>query len=449
MKYRFNNIFLVLFSYLCAFPNQTDFSKAFIKVAEKANPAIVSIISKKTIEQDYHFFFREMPQQEFKAQSLGSGVIINSDKGYIVTNNHVINGAEEIKILLEDKRELIAEIIGTDPPSDIALLKVDPNNLKDVTIGNSDDLKVGEWIMAIGSPFGLHLNHTVTAGIVSAIGRSDIISRRNFENFIQHDAAINPGNSGGALMNLKGELIGINTAIATEGFARQNAGVGFAIPINQVMRVIDDLQSEGFVTRGWLGVTIQDIDENIAKAMKIDIRQGAIISQILENSPAFKSDLKEQDIIIKINEIKIDNSSQLKNNIASSRPNEIKKVTVLRNGIKKKINIKLGKRPTEKDLAQGNYIENIYDILGLKVQNADTELNLNILYGVKIISVKEKSNAIEANLLIGDFILKIGQSNIETINDYNKELKKYKSGDSILLYVKRNNTSRFVGLKIQ
>jgi len=312
MKNKLNYIFLILFSNAFAFSNQQDFSKSFINVAENTNPAVVSIISERTVEKNHHFFFREIPKQEYKGQSLGSGVIIDSKKGYIVTNNHVINEAEEIKVLLEDNRELTAEIIGSDPPSDLALLKVDPNNLQDVKIGNSDQLRVGEWIMAIGSPFGLHLNHTVTAGIISAVGRSDIVSRRNFENFIQHDAAINPGNSGGALMNLKGELIGINTAIATEGFSRQNAGVGFAIPINQVMRVIEDLIEEGYVTRGWLGVTIQEIDENIAKAMKIDIRQGAIISQILEDSPADKSDLKEQDIIIEIDNQKINGPSQLK-----------------------------------------------------------------------------------------------------------------------------------------
>ena len=448
MKNKLNYIFLILFSNAFTFTNQQDFSKSFINVAEKTNPAVVSIISERTVEQNHHFFFREIPRQEYKGQSLGSGVIIDSKKGYIVTNNHVINEAEEIRVLLEDNRELTAEIIGSDPPSDLALLKVDPSNLQDVKIGNSDHLRVGEWIMAIGSPFGLHLNHTVTAGIVSAVGRSDIVSRKNFENFIQHDAAINPGNSGGALMNLKGELIGINTAIATEGFSKQNAGVGFAIPINQVMRVIEDLIDEGYVTRGWLGVTIQEIDENIAKALKIDIRQGAIISQILDNSPADKSDLKEQDIIIEIDNKKINGPSQLRNNIASSRPDEIKKITVIRNGRKKILNVKLGKRPDEQDISEGIYIEDRYDILGLKVQNSTSDKALDN-NGVKIISIQENSNARDVNLMIGDYIIKIGQTEIKTIKDYNKELKNYKSGDSILLYIKRKDISRFVGLEIR
>ncbi len=445
MKYQhYYYVLLILFSMVLTFPNQQDFSKAFINVAEKTNPAVVSIISERTVEQNYHFFFRDMPKQDYKGQSLGSGVIIDSNNGYIVTNNHVINDAEEVKVLLQDNRELTAEIIGTDPPSDLALLKVNPTNLKDVKIGNSDELKVGQWIVAIGSPFGLHLNHTVTAGIVSGVGRSDIVSRRNFENFIQHDAAINPGNSGGALMNLKGELIGINTAIATEGFSRQNAGVGFAIPINQVMRVIEDLIDEGYVTRGWLGVTIQEIDENIAKALNVDTRQGAIISQILKDSPADNSELQEQDIIIEIDNKKIDGPSKLKNVIAASRPNQIKKITVIRNSRKKILNVKLGKRPNEKNLAEGIYIDDQYDILGLKVQNTDDNNN----DGVKVVSIKEKSNAID-HLMVGDHIIKIGQTDIKNINKYNQEITNYKSGDSILLYVKRDNTSRFVGLEIE
>tara|TARA_B000000557_G_scaffold5601_1_gene4533 strand:+ start:37 stop:1377 length:1341 start_codon:yes stop_codon:yes gene_type:complete len=443
----FNYLLLLFITKIIAFPSQNDFSKAFINVAEKTNPAVVSIISEKTIENDYHFFFRQMPQQEFKGQALGSGVIIDANEGYIVTNNHVINDAEEIKILLEDKREIIAEVIGTDPPSDLAILKIDPTNLTEVKIGNSDKLRVGEWIVAIGSPFGLHLNHTVTAGIVSAVGRSDIISRRNFENFIQHDAAINPGNSGGALMNLKGELVGINTAIATEGFSKQSAGVGFAIPINQVMRVAEDLISSGSVTRGWLGVSIQDIDEQIAKAMNLDIRSGALVSQILEDSPASKSSLKQQDIIIEIDGQKISSSSNLRNIIASSRPNESKKIKVLRDGKEKNVTVKLGERPNEQNLSLGIYENDTYDILGLKVENIDMKNVKNKIEGVRIYAVENNRN--QSDLMVDDIIVKIGQSKINSVDQYAKELKKYGSGDSILLYINRNESSRFVGMEIK
>ncbi len=441
---------LFLFACTLAYPSKNEFSEAFIRVAEKANPAVVSIISETVIEKDSHFFFSpwggEMPKQEFKGQSLGSGVIINGLEGLIVTNNHVVKDAEEIKVLLEDNRELLAEIVGTDPLSDIALLRVESKNLIDVDLGNSDDLQVGEWVVAIGSPFGVNLNHTVTAGIVSAVGRSDIISRRNFENFIQHDAAINPGNSGGALLNLDGELVGINTAIATEGFSRQNAGVGFAIPIKQVMRVVEDLIREGHVTRGWLGVSIQDIDEQMARAMDLEIRQGALIAQILDDSPAEKSGLENQDIIVEVDGTEVENASHLKNLIASARPNESIKVKIIRNGIKKSLNVRLGKRPDEEDLADSFSPGGSYDLLGLKVENTDVDLEDET--GVKIIAVKDGSNAADADLQKGDIIIKIGKKGITSIKEYKNELNNYHKGESILLYVKRNNSSRFVGLEI-
>ena len=218
-------------------------------------------------------FGDQFDQQERKSQSLGSGVIIDNDKGYIITNNHVIENAEEIKVILYDKREFDAKIIGTDPLSDLAVIQIEPDNLAKAKFGDSNLLQIGEWVIAIGSPFGLHLNHTVTAGIVSAVGRSDVISRMNFENFIQHDAAINPGNSGGGLFNLNGELIGINTAIATDGFSKSNAGVGFAIPVNQAKRVVEDLITSGKVSRGWLGVQIQDIDDSMQKALKLNSKK--------------------------------------------------------------------------------------------------------------------------------------------------------------------------------
>ena len=225
-------IFCIVFTF--AYPTKKDFSEAFIQVAEVGNPSVVSIVSEKVVEANFHQFFDpfddRFPKEEFKGHSMGSGVIIDADEGYIITNNHVIKDAEEIKVVLFNKREVEATIVATDPPSDLAVIKVEPNNLTSVDLGDSDKLSVGEWVVAIGSPFGLHLNHSVTAGIVSAVGRNSVMSRNNFEDFIQHDAAINPGNSGGGLFNLDGELIGINTAIATDGFSRANAGVGFAIP---------------------------------------------------------------------------------------------------------------------------------------------------------------------------------------------------------------------------
>ena len=295
-------IICIVFTF--AAPTRKEFSEAFIQVAENGNPAIVSIVSEKMVERSFHQFFGpfgdRFPQEKFKGHSLGSGVIIDADEGYIITNNHVIEDAEEIKVIMFDKREVKATIVAADPPSDLAVIKVDPGSLSTVELGNSDQLSVGEWVVAIGSPFGLHLNHTVTAGIVSAVGRSSVISRNNFEDFIQHDAAINPGNSGGGLFNLDGELVGINTAIATDGFSRANAGVGFAIPINMVKRVLEDLISEGKVTRGWLGVQIDNINEGLANALKLEDLNGAIITHVISGSPAEEAGVEEKDVIISV-----------------------------------------------------------------------------------------------------------------------------------------------------
>ena len=293
-KYRF----IFLFAIAILFSSYQDFTNAFIKVSKKSNPSVVSIISQKEVVvnnpfKSYPFFqdnffpkdFFQFPEESYKSNSLGSGVIIDSKNGYILTNSHVINKSDEIKVVLYDKREFEAKIIGEDPLSDIAVIQITGDKLTEVKLGDSDKLQVGQWIIAIGSPFGLHLNHTVTAGIISAVGRTDVMSKMNYENFIQHDAAINPGNSGGALLDLDGNLIGINTAIATDGYSRANAGVGFAIPINQANKVARDLIDNGVVKRGWLGVTIQDITDEMKTVLDLKNKKGALISQVLKNSP--------------------------------------------------------------------------------------------------------------------------------------------------------------------
>ncbi len=442
------NILLIL-SFVLAYPTKQDFSNAFIKVAEKGNPAIVSIISKKIIENHHHFFFDYgTPNQNKKHQSLGSGVIVDSKNGYIITNNHVIENAKEIKVILLDKREIKAEIIATDPPSDIAIIKVEPIGLNSIKIGDSEKLKVGEWIVAIGSPFGLHLNHTVTAGIISAIGRNDVMSKNNFENFIQHDAAINPGNSGGGLFNLNGELIGINTAIATDGFSRGNAGVGFAIPINMVNRIIADLILDGKVTRGWLGVSIQDINNDMANALKLKNRNGALISHVISNSPAENAGIKNQDIIISVNEEKINDSSQLKNLISNGRPKDKTVLTVIRDGRKKTIVVTLGKRPDQEELSNVyQYGNQRFDILGLTVKtNQYGSSNEN---GVMVNSIKPNSPASENDIQKKDIIVVIGKSIITNIDDYNSELDNYKIGDTIMLRILRDNNPFYLAFEIK
>ena len=449
---------LIWITVLLAFPSKKDFSKAFIQVASNGNPAVVSIVSEKVIEQRYHQFFSpfgdQFPQGESRGHSLGSGVIIDSDEGYIITNNHVIEDAEEIKVIMFDKREMKAIIVATDPPSDLAVIKVDPGGLSTVDLGNSDKLSVGEWVVAIGSPFGLHLNHTVTAGIVSAVGRSSVISRNNFEDFIQHDAAINPGNSGGALFNLDGELVGINTAIATDGYSRANAGVGFAIPINMVKRVMEDLISDGKVTRGWLGVQIQDVDEGMAKALRLKERNGAIISQVIKNSPAEDAGVEEQDVIIAVDGVKVADSSNLKNLISSGRPDDKTKLTVIRDGHERNLIVTLGTRPGEKELAETfRYGEKLFDVLGLQVEtlkNVDgKELRADSSNGVKVVDIKKGSPAYDNNIKRGDIITEVSKSIIKNENDYESELDAFSEGDTIMLRIIRNGSPLYVAFEIE
>ena len=298
-----------------------QFSEAFADVAEKAKPAVVTIITNKTINMDrfggndmFFFFFPEGDRrQEFKTNALGSGVIVDQKNGYILTNNHVVDDVDEIRVKLIDKREFDATVIGKDPKSDLAVLQIEAKNLKEIKLGDSEKIRVGEWVMAVGSPFSENLSHTVTTGIVSALGRSNILASQSYENFIQTDAAINPGNSGGALLNMKGELVGINTAIATGGYERGNRGVGFAIPSNMASRIMSDLIEKGYVSRSWLGVYIQELDDKTAKALDLDTRDGALITDVVSGSPAEKAGIQEGDIIVSFNGESITDPSNLKN----------------------------------------------------------------------------------------------------------------------------------------
>ncbi len=445
---------VILFLSSILLSSYKDFTNAFINVSKQSNPAIVSIISQKEVEvynpfkshpffQDDFFpkdFFGGFPDESYKSKSLGSGVIIDAKKGYIITNSHVINKSNEIKVVLYDKREFEAIIIGEDPLSDIAVIQIESDNLTDLPMGQSDELEVGQWVIAIGSPFGLHLNHTVTAGIVSAIGRSDVMSKMNYENFIQHDAAINPGNSGGALLDLDGNLIGINTAIATK--SGQNAGVGFAVPINQAKKVANDLIETGTVKRGWLGVTIQDITEDMQSYWKLKNKKGALVSQILENSPAEKSGLKEEDIIIKVNNTEIENSTDLRNTISEKYPDKEIVLTVLRDNENKKIKVLLGERPTNESLASGDWIQNQeFDILGLKIESNNN--------GVEIIEIKPDSPAGKDNLRVGDIIKSIGRRIIDNQSDYFDMIENYNEGDTVMMKILRNNNTQYIAFQIK
>tara|TARA_Y100000590_G_scaffold396884_1_gene477983 strand:+ start:117 stop:1454 length:1338 start_codon:yes stop_codon:yes gene_type:complete len=442
-------IFILLFvGFLFSYPNKNDFNELFIKVSQEGSPAVVSILSEKTEQYINPFFFDPFGNsdpfepKERKSQGIGSGVIIDKNKGHILTNNHVVDGANEIKVILFDKREIDAEILGADPLSDLAVLKIDASNLEQANMGNSDNLEIGEWVIAIGSPFGLHLNHTVTCGIVSAKGRSDVISRANFENFIQHDAAINPGNSGGALFDLNGDLIGINTAIATDGFSKSNAGVGFAIPINQAKRVMEDLINGGQVLRGYLGVMIQDLDENKAKVLGLENNKGAFISMIVEGGPADNGGLKEKDVIIALNSKPIESSNQLRNDVSSLRPGETAVFSIIRNELLQSVSVILGQRPDENSIGDTYKKQTKYDLLGLIIEDNDNN-------GVKIIDINSEGEAYNNNIRKNDIINEINRVEIKNSSDYYNEIANYSKGNVIMLRIVRNGNNLYEAFEIK
>ena len=438
-----------------------QFSKTFAHVAEKVNPAVVTISTYKVIKMDrfnqypFNQFFgwdrNPSQEQEYRTKALGSGVIIDASKGYIITNNHVVADMDKISIKLMDKRIFEATIVGSDPKSDLAVLQIDAEGLSQVKIGNSENLRVGEWVIAIGSPFSDNLSHTVTAGIISAMGRSDIISRENYEDFIQIDAAINPGNSGGALVNLNGELIGINTAIATGGYERSNRGVGFAIPANMVNKVMNDLIDRGYVVRGWLGVAIQEIDDSYAKALGLDTRDGALISNVANSSPADNAGLITGDVILEFNDVSINNSSHLKNVVSSSDPGKRYKVDIIRDGRRKSIYVKLGELPNEPQMAFMTKEKS--STLGITVQDLNNSLRKHYNLspednGVVVTEMDKDSEAYRSGIREGDIIIRVGTNNVRNSNDFKDLIQTSSRQNTVLLLVKREDVSRFYALDI-
>ena len=438
-----------------------QFSKTFADVAEKVNPAVVTISTDKVIKMDrfnqypFNQFFgwdrNPSQEQEYRTKALGSGVIIDASKGYIITNNHVVADMDKISVKLMDKRIFEATIIGSDPKSDLAVLQIDADALSQVEIGNSENLRVGEWVIAIGSPFSDNLSHTVTAGIISAMGRSDIISRENYEDFIQIDAAINPGNSGGALVNLNGELIGINTAIATGGYERSNRGVGFAIPANMVNKVMNDLIDRGYVVRGWLGVAIQEIDDSYAKALGLDTRDGALISNVANSSPADNAGLITGDVILEFNDVSINNSSHLKNVVSSSEPGKRYKVDIIRDGRRKSIYVKLGELPNEPQMAFMATEKS--STLGITVQDLNNSLRKHYNLspeddGVVVTEMDKDSEAYRSGIREGDIIIRVGTNNVRNSNDFKDLIQTSSRQNTVLLLVKREDVSRFYALDI-
>ena len=461
MQRRFIVLIILLVGFLSAQNSIIkQFSSVFADVAEKANPAVVTITAEKVVKMedqfkqfgDFPFFHPQLPDQEYSSKGLGSGVIIDAKNGYVLTNNHVIENAEDIQIKLIDKRIIPAKILGTDPKSDLAILQIEAKDLKQISLGNSDKLRVGEWVLAVGSPFSANLSHTVTAGIVSALGRSYVMpGNDHYENFIQTDAAINPGNSGGALLNLDGELVGINTAIATGGMERSNRGVGFAIPSNMIKKVMSDLIEKGYVVRSWLGVYIQPVEDKVARALDLSNRDGALISDIVEDSPADKAGIKTGDVIIEFNGKNISDPSQLKNIVSATPPGHNSKVVIVRDGDRKIINVKL----EEIEQEDQTFVTTNDDksSLGIEVQDITNllaeryEIDPNSM-GVLVTGVDKTSNAYEAGIRVRDIITRVGTRKITTTKDFIDLIEESKEQDSLLLLVKRGERSSYFAFEL-
>ena len=437
-----------------------QFSKAFADVAEKAKPAVVTIITDKVVSlnqfDDFGFFFyqpNQPRQKEFKTNALGSGVIIDAENGYILTNNHVVDEMDGIRVKLIDKREFDATIIGTDPKTDLAILQIDADNLNDIELGNSDKIRVGEWVMAVGSPFSENLSHTVTTGIVSALGRSNIMNSQSYEDFIQTDAAINPGNSGGALLNMEGKLIGINTAIATGGYERANRGVGFAIPSNMANRIMSDLIDKGFVTRSWLGVFIQELDNETARALNISTRNGALITDVVDGSPAEEGGIQEGDVIVAFNDEPIADPANLKNVVSLSAPNSSNRVKVIRDGSPKTMKVVLQELPEDpqqyatrervKSNEFGLQLRKITDSLKEKYDLKDED-------ALVVTRIDPNGEAYEKGIREGDIIKRVGTEKVTFVKDFKRLAEQSRDRGAVLVLVKKpNGASRFYTLNFQ
>jgi serine protease Do len=442
-----------------------DFNDAIVDIAEKTNPAVVTVNTQKTQEVRYidpFSMFRNpfgAPQgktEERVQRGLGSGVIV-SEEGYILTNNHVIDDTDEIKVRLYNGDEITAELIGTDPQTDIAVLKIDVDNLPTLKMGNSDDAKVGSFVLAIGSPLSENLAHTVSFGIVSARGRS-LNNLTAYGDYIQTDAAINPGNSGGALIDMNGELVGINSAIASRSGG--NDGIGFAIPINLAKRIMDDLIDDGTVSRGYLGLNFGgEVDRTMALALGIEGTRGIIVGEVIEDGPSDKAGLKEDDVIVSLNGEDLRNWDAFRTKIAAMKPGEEAVLGIIRDGDEKTITVVLGERPDEIAVAStAKPKRDMDEMLGFTVTDLDEltsdirrQLNIaNDVDGVIVSNISEGSNAYERGLREYDVITAVKRKKVSNEQEFFVEIENsIENGDrAVLLTIERNNTKQFIAFEI-
>jgi serine protease Do len=450
-------VFLLTSLPVWAAKTQQMIPASFSELADAAKPGVVNIQTVKTVQGGgrvfQHFFgspfgnregmeeffapfFTPQPQSR-KEKSLGSGFIISKD-GYIVTNHHVIKGADQIKVILHDKTEHDAEIVGTDPMTDLALIKVDAKGLQPLKFGKSSEADIGSWVVAIGSPFGLE--QTVTAGIISAKGR--IIGSGPYDDFIQTDASINPGNSGGPLLNLDGEVIGINTAIVRSG-----QGIGFAIPSDLATGIIDQLIETQHVSRGWMGVAIQDVTPELAEYYGIKKTGGVYVAKVYEDNPAHEAGIQTGDIIVEVNGEKIDTSRDLTITIANLKVDETVDVKIIREGKEQTVKVKLGKRPEQDPEVLTSLNE--FDSFGFKFKemDADTASQLGYPSGIKgliVTEIQPDSPAENSGVRTGDLLMELNRQRITDLKTYHEVLSRIEKGRTAQLLFRRGNSHVYV-----
>jgi len=441
-------------------------SRAFSTAAKKACPAVVHIEAVRKAKgrvlapndpfdlfnDDFfkRFFgpggrpkIRPGPQEPF-GRGQGSGVIVDQ-KGYILTNNHVVGGADEIKVKLADKREFEAKLVGADDRSDVAVIKIDGKDLPAAAVGDSDALEVGEWVLAIGNPFGL--DQTVTAGVISAKGRSHVVDIQ-YQDFIQTDAAINPGNSGGPLIDLDGRVVGINTAIFSKSGGYM--GIGFAIPINMAQKIMKNLIDTGKVVRGWMGVAIQDVETDLAKALGLPEAKGALVAEVVKGSPAAKAGLEERDVVVSFGGKKIEDANSLSNAVSLAPVGKEVEVEFYRSGKKRSVTVKIGERTPAVEVAAGNVRQ--LEKLGVTAQELDegTRLHFDLgegVSGVVVTEVEAGSLADKAGLKPGMIIQEVGEKPIASIADLQGALAV--ADKRVLVKVRADGRPSYLALKLE
>jgi len=467
-------------------PALQSFSTVFADIAEKVVPTVVQVIPTKidtvifSNNPFYQFFgdqfgmedFFGMPRnnrrgappvekKEYRQQSLGSGVIVSKD-GYILTNYHVVKGADEIEIKTSDKRSFQASIVGSDSLTDVAVVKIKEkvNDLPVAFIGNSDNLRPGDWALAIGNPFSL--SSSVTLGIISALGRTASNDANAYQNFIQTDAAINPGNSGGALVNIRGELIGINTMIYTQSGGYM--GIGFAIPINMAQKIMEDLIFEGKVSRGWLGVMIQELDQPTREAFGLDQNtHGVLIGDVFPDQPAAKAGILRGDIVTSVDNKSVTSPNELRNAIAAIHPGKKVPIELLRSGKKTTVYVTLSgrdksqvaeKESKNNESGENSSSEDVSKKLGIRVSPLTSDIKSNLglksdIKGVIITGFEEKSLSAQEGLQENDIIIEVNRKPVTSIKEFKNSVKDLKAGESVLLLVQRGENTFFKAFKIK